>query len=809
MAIASKQACAKDGPGHFGEMGSKEESERQNNGEEDQGRDGSIVLKMTVIKYLTIAAAVLLTCGDSAIVFPVNRPTPLNPKLSPHCALIVRSVKRNGGGGPHPFSPPHPEFVANEGLRYIANFIPDLKVAASSRYGEICITYDDINGAIHEARTRYGQLPPQIHDLSSNYPEAKHVAPVGEVLEEATRILAHKFRLSFEVIINGLPQVDTTKTVAKEICPTFLTPVKCELSRYRTLTGMCNNLEHPSWGSARSSMIRYVPPVYGDAIAAPRVSSHDGSKLPSPRVVSFVMHHDVGQNDRQLCNILVAWGQMIDHDMTFAAQTLDERKMDIECCKYPPEHRHPNCLVIDIPHDDPFYKFFNRQCMDFARILPGVRPGCTLGPRSHINKISSYIDGNFIYGSNHKVASRLREYRGGRLKTLPLYRELGLKDLLPMKMVDPDVGCMARPRNIYCFDAGDVRVNEQVVLTVMHTLWMREHNRIANALSHINPHWGEETLFQEARHIVVAELQHITYTEFLPKILGPETVKKYGLIIQPHGYYEGYDPKINSGIRTAFQNAAFRFGHSLLTDATDRYNKFHDKLESVRLAKQLRQPYDLYKPGMIDSFIMGLVNQESNRMDPEVTKEVTNHLFEKPGERFGMDLAALNIQRGREHGIPGYNYYRGYCGLPKARNFYDLIGVMPNKTVHRYSQIYKSVDDIDLWSAGISEYALPNAVIGPTFACLIGEQFANVRRGDRFWYENSGWPSSFSPEQLQEIKKVMLCRVMCDNADEMDTIQMNAMLTAHQIQNPRVECHNNIIPRMDLTKWADVNQYKK
>ncbi|XP_022244610.1 peroxidase-like [Limulus polyphemus] len=770
----------------------------------------TFVTSSKLLVYFSLATIALLTLGDPTV-FPFHKHTPQNPKLSPHCAIIVRSVKRGGGGndaGPYSFPPPPRGFGASEGLLYIANFVPNLKAAVSSRYGEICITYNDVNSAIHEARTRYGHLPPQIHDLSSNYPEDKHIAPVGEVIEEATRILAYKFRLSFEVIINGLPQVDTTKTAAKEICPTFLTPVKCELNRYRTITGMCNNLDHPSWGSARSSMIRYVPPVYADAISVPR-RAYDGSDLPSPRVVSFVMHHDIGQHDRQLCNILVAWGQMIDHDMTFAAPTLDEQKMDIECCKYPPSHRHPNCLVIDIPHDDPFYKFFNKQCMDFARNLPGPRPGCTLGPRSQINTISSYIDGNFMYGSSHKVTKRLREYRGGRLRTLPLYRELGVKDILPMKMVDPDVGCTARPRNIYCFDAGDGRVNEQVVLTVMHVVWMREHNRIADALSHINPHWGDETIFQETRHIVVAELQHITYSEFLPVVLGPDIMQKYELVIQPHGYYEGYDSKINAGIRTAFQNAAFRFGHSLLPDATDRYNKFHDKLESVRLAKQLRQPYDLYKPGIIDSFIMGLVNQESNRMDPEVTTEVTNHLFEKPGERFGMDLAALNIQRGREHGIPGYNYYRGYCGLPKARNFYDLIGVMPNKTVHRYSQIYKSVDDIDLWSAGISEYPLPNAVVGPTFACLIAEQFASIRRGDRFWYENSGWPSSFSPEQLQEIKNVMLCRVMCDNADEMETIQINAMLIPHQTENSRVECHGNAIPRMDLTKWADVNHYKK
>ncbi len=67
---------------------------------------------------------------------------------------------------------------------------------------------------------------------------------------------------------------------------------------------------------------------------------------------------------------------------------------------------------------------------------------------------------------------------------------------------------------------GDLRVNEQPQLTVIHTIWMREHSRIAKILSDVNPTWSGETIFQEARRIVIAELQHITYKEFLPTLLG-------------------------------------------------------------------------------------------------------------------------------------------------------------------------------------------------------------------------------------------------------------------------------------------------
>ncbi|XP_076361056.1 salivary peroxidase/catechol oxidase-like [Tachypleus tridentatus] len=742
-------------------------------------------------RYIILVAS-LFTVGESSIVFLVDRQTPLNPDFPPNCALAVRTTKRESN------------YASNKGLQYIANFVPNLKRATSGRRGEICITHDEINSAVKESVQSVGYPPREIHQLSSDFPKPKHIAPVGIILETATHILAHRYSLSHDVIANGLPKIDTLKTSVKDICPAFLKPVKCELTRYRTLTGMCNNLENPSWGSARSAMLRFITPAYNDGISSPRRAVH-GSELPIVRAVSFIMHHDASQHDQALNNIMVAWGQMIDHDLTFASPTLDERRMDIECCKFPPQYRHPNCMPIFIPSDDPFFKFYNRKCMDFARNLPGLRPGCTFGPRYHINQVSAYIDGNFIYGNQQVDANRIRQFRGGFLKTFPLHRKLGLKDLLPMKTVDPDVGCNARPRNSYCFDAGDERVNEQLVLAVMHTIWMREHNRIAEALGQINPHWDDEKIYQETRHIIIAELQHITYKEFLPAVVGVQNIKKYDLQLLPHGYYNGYNPKVNAGIRSAFQTAAFRFGHSLLPDVTERYNKFHEKLESIRLSKQLRQPYDLYKPGIMDTFLMGLINQESNRMDPEVTTEVTNHLFEKPGDGFGMDLAALNMQRSREHGNPGYNFYREYCGLRKARDFHDLIGIMPNITVQKYSQIYRHVDDIDLWSAGISEYHVPDAVVGPTFACLIAEQFNYLRRGDRFWYENGGWSSSFTPEQLQEIRKVQFCRVLCDNSDDMDSIQVKAMFIADLQKNPRLNCRSNGIPYLDISKWADIN----
>lgn len=147
----------------------------------------------------------------------------------------------------------------------------------------------------------------------------------------------------------------------------------------------------------------------------------------------------------------------------------------------------------------------------------------------------------------------------------PVFKEYGLKDLLPLKLDIPDEGCTRPNKNMYCFEAGkihfsidsaknyeiekcnnnnkciyntnimiigEIRVNEQLVLTVMHTLMAREHNRVAAGLAEVNPHWDDETLFQEARRINIAEIQHITYNEFLPILLGKDVMEKFGLVLE-------------------------------------------------------------------------------------------------------------------------------------------------------------------------------------------------------------------------------------------------------------------------------------
>ena len=152
-----------------------------------------------------------------------------------------------------------------------------------------------------------------------------------------------------------------------------------------------------------------------------------------------------------------------------------------------------------------------------------------------------------------------------------------------------------------CFRAGDPRVNENVDLTVLQTVFLREHNRLARQLAELNPTWNDETLYQEAKKIVGAIVQHITYNEFLPAILNRQTMKQFDLTLNEEGYTDKYDPKINPTIFNSFATAGYRL-HSTIQGSLQLRDNLDQITGEIPLSSTFGNPTILTKPFVLVSF---------------------------------------------------------------------------------------------------------------------------------------------------------------------------------------------------------------
>jgi hypothetical protein len=336
------------------------------------------------------------------------------------------------------------------------------------------------------------------------------------------------------------------------------------------------------------------------------------------------------------------------------------------------------------------------------------------GVRQQINEITAYIDASQVYGSDHARAQGLRTLDGtGRLKTSAGF-------LLPFN----DHGFPNAPddNDPAFFLAGDVRVNEQVGLTAMHTLFVREHNLWA-ALFRLSPTLSDDDIYQRARAMVAAEMQAITYNEFLPVLLGRHALKPY----------IGYNPSVNAGIANVFSTAAFRVGHSMLSPVLLRLDRKNRPIPAGHLPLQdaFFAPHEIIAQG-IEPILRGLARQQAQEIDTHIVDAVRNFLFGPPGAG-GFDLASLNIQRGRDHGLPSYNQVRVDFGLEAANSFADISA--DPEVQARLASVYTTVDDVDIWVGGLAEDHVHGALVGETFFTILTEQFERLRDGDRFWYQ--------------------------------------------------------------------------
>merc|ERR1719431_1443600 len=219
------------------------------------------------------------------------------------------------------------------------------------------------------------------------------------------------------------------------------------------------------------------------------------------------------------------------------------------------------------------------------------------------------------------------------------------------------------------------------------------------------------------------------------------------------------------------------------------------------------KPGSLKTPGFLDGLVRGMSEQGSGLWDSVFIEDIRNHLFESSPGRGGLDLVAVNIQRGRDHGIPGYNKFREIC-VGKKADWTELRKSFLPKHITLLRQVYDSVDDIDLYVGGFLEAAHEDSILGPVFKCIIGDQFARLKKGDRYFYDlGVDTNTRFSQLELDQIRKASLARLICDNSD-VDSVQPFVLKLPLSNTNAIRSCNEQTIPRLDLNIFSR-NQFKR
>jgi hypothetical protein len=517
---------------------------------------------------------------------------------------------------------------------------------------------------------------------------------------------------------------------------------------FRPIDEVGNNVANPNWGAAPADqpggqpiqLVRVSPAAYADGTSAPSLPDN-----PSARLVSNILNNQADPNNpsqdittvdqNSLSDFGYAWGQFIDHDMDLTPDGAES-------------------FPIQVPPGDPIG---GAGPLPFSRSKFDPSTGAT-DPRQQINVITSYLDLSNVYGSSAFIADALRTHSGGLLKTSPgNMLPFDSLDYLTQDQIDAlnmanDSGLVSQSQ---LFAAGDRRANENMELTALQTLFVRNHNHIATELATLDPtrfgfaSWTDENLYQEARKLNIAEEQLITYNAYLPDLLGPTALTKY----------VGYNPNVDASIATEFSTVAFRFGHSMLSGNIERHgNDGQDIADQNPNGSAVSLAQDFFDPSImtpdangvfgafdqtsghttsdIGAFLKGDADGDAQATDLLAIDEVRNLLFGN-GQFGGQDLMARDVQRARDDGIGTYNQVRVAYGLAPVTDFSQITKNVAVQNELR--QAYGTVDNIDPFEGGLAEDHVKGSDMGQLFTTILADQFQRLRDGDRFFVGNESF----------------------------------------------------------------------
>jgi len=530
--------------------------------------------------------------------------------------------------------------------------------------------------------------------------------------------------------------------------------------------------------------------------------------LPSPRTISNTLNADINVPSKTNTHMVAQFGQFLDHDIALTPEFHCEHScpdMDYGLLKDQEvdEETPQDCLPIHIRSSDHFYGPRGISCMENPRTVAYCMENdqstkfsqSAKVPRQQFNQDTHFIDSSNVYGNIDARANLLRSVNQNANISDPSTTKgradgkllEGDNRLLPtFPSVNEPGGIMA---------SGDVRATEMPGLASMHTLMFREHNRLAglikthlefnsdsltfNAMSATQQ---DEIIYQHARRMVVAQWQSIVYGEYLPVVLGEKNLK--GLDLPATG--SDYDKGTNPSMAHEFTTAAYRFGHSMIQGIIRLYatdNSGFTGQEYALHTQNFQTSYIERNNGEgLENILMGLVNEPAQTFDKHVSDEMTDFLFfyhlvvnvtrgqevVRQDRDFGRDIVALNIVRGRDHGLPSFCcYYKLHqkpdfdcnSGWDKQYQYEDF----SDEDWEELQTVYAKPSDIDLFAGGLMQKPKNGGLTGKVFNAIKAEQFKRSKDGDRFFFSHKDQAGSFTNAGRGMLIQRTLAGIICDN----------------------------------------------
>jgi hypothetical protein len=555
-----------------------------------------------------------------------------------------------------------------------------------------------------------------------------------------------------------------------------------------SIDGSGNNVAHPTWGKANLPYSRVAPARYADG----RSQMAPG---PNSRLISNRTFNDVHQNifsEHRITQWGWTWGQLLDH--TFALAVGGGEKANIPFSSTDPVETFKNDLGV----------------VGFTRDAAAPGTGTT-NAREATNTINSYIDAFAVYGGTNDRLEWLREgpvdgnlsNNGPKLLTqnnfLPRATARGNAATAPVMATDGRLA--ANPANRMV--AGDVRANENIALTSTQTIMVREHNRLVGLLPAA---LTAEQKFQIARRVVIAEQQYITYNEWLPSMGVPLPA------------YTGYKNNVNTTVSSEFATVGYRAHSQIHGEFGVAFTPGHysdAQLNQMRAMgievvldgadSELVIPLNVafFNPDVVPlvgvAEIAASLAESQYNNDEMIDNQMRSTLFQVPvpgnpscldgptmPECFNgvSDLAAIDIERARDHGMPTYNQMRQAYGLAPKTSFtaitgestesfpadplltpgneindpdaFDFVstkdidgnatplgeangstsGVKRTTTAARLKAVYGNINNVDAFVGMSAERHLAGSEFGELQQAIWQRQFTAFRDGDRFFYGN-------------------------------------------------------------------------